>query len=459
MTVAAATAALAAGAFVGTGSPASAGSISGSLYVDGNSGPARWANANSGDSRANAIRTYIASQPMGKWFTSNNPSTTGSEARAYVDAANAAGKIPVAVLYVIPKRDCSQYSGGGATSVDNYRQVVDAFAGGLGSRTVIVILETDALALTTCLSSQELTDRNNMLKYAIQKIKSSNSQAKVYLDAGHSAWNPPADAARRLNDAGVQQSDGFFSNVSNFRTTADEINFGKQVLAQLNNGNLHQIIDTSRNGNGAYNNPGDSEAWCNPPGRKIGQYPTLNTGESTVDAFLWVKIPGESDGSCKGYPSAGTFSIDYAYGLLQGVNPPQQTWEPTTTTTTTTTTTSTSQPPTDTWTPPTTTKKPPKTVKYKTVKKCRVGKNGKQTCKWITKKKNAVDPAAAVAKGSCTAATTVSAWPGGYAATVTVTASKALSSWSVTSGSAKAAGGALAAGASTSVTLVGLATP
>ncbi len=35
-----------------------------------------------------------------------------------------------------------------------------------------------------------------------------------------------------------------------------------------------------------------------------------------ADALLWVKPPGESDGTCRpGEPSAGTFWVDYALGL------------------------------------------------------------------------------------------------------------------------------------------------
>ncbi len=74
------------------------------------------------------------------------------------------------------------------------------------------------------------------------------------------------------------------------------------------------IIDTSRNGHGPlngaqyaaapYNQPSDVQAkltsgnWCNPPGAGLGLRPTANTGVALVDAYLWVKIPGESDGSC-----------------------------------------------------------------------------------------------------------------------------------------------------------------
>ncbi|NUO57956.1 MAG: endoglucanase, partial [Hamadaea sp.] len=102
-----------------------------------------------------------------------------------------------------------------------------------------------------------------------------------------------------------------FSNVSNFRTTADEIAYDRQVLDALGGpASLGAVIDTSRNGAGA---PADGE-WCDPSGRKLGRAPTLATGEARIDAYLWVKLPGESDG-CKGRP--GTFTASYAYDLAR----------------------------------------------------------------------------------------------------------------------------------------------
>ena len=68
------------------------------------------------------------------------------------------------------------------------------------------------------------------------------------------------------------------------------------------NEDWHFVIDTSRNGNGPHGND-----WCNPPGRALGEPPTCDTGEEKCDAFLWIKIPGESDGTGNGGPRAGRF--------------------------------------------------------------------------------------------------------------------------------------------------------
>ena len=76
----------------------------------------------------------------------------------------------------------------------------------------------------------------------------------------------------------------------------------------------HFVIDTSRNGQGPnnmsayagapYNQPSSvisalqSGNWCNPPGAGLGLTPTANTGVALLDAYLWVKTPGQSDGQC-----------------------------------------------------------------------------------------------------------------------------------------------------------------
>jgi endoglucanase len=74
------------------------------------------------------------------------------------------------------------------------------------------------------------------------------------------------------------------------------------------------VIDTSRNGRGTLDTdpyaaaPYDQSAsviatlnagdWCNPPGAGAGLRPTASTGVPLVDAYLWIKVAGESDGSC-----------------------------------------------------------------------------------------------------------------------------------------------------------------
>jgi endoglucanase len=62
------------------------------------------------------------------------------------------------------------------------------------------------------------------------------------------------------------------------------------------------VVDTSRNGLGAWKPPAgtypDAQDWCNPPARGVGVRPTVKSGVPLVDAYLWVKTIGDSDGTC-----------------------------------------------------------------------------------------------------------------------------------------------------------------
>ncbi|MFE8993807.1 glycoside hydrolase family 6 protein [Streptomyces collinus] len=271
-----------------------------------------WVRSHSGDARHAVIASRIAEQPAAVWFADYSPDTVTARVAAVTSGGAALGRVPVLVPYAIPGRDCGGHSQGGAPGLDAYDAWIDRFAAGLGLGEVIVVLEPDSLAQAECLSAGERADRFASLARAGRALKAANPRARVYFDAGHSGWNAPGKQAAWLRQAGAaspESSDGIFSNVSNFHTTADEMAYDRRVLDALGGpASLGAVIDTSRNGNGA---PADGE-WCDPAGRKLGRTPTLGTGEARIDAYLWVKLPGESDG-CKGRP--GTFTASYAYDL------------------------------------------------------------------------------------------------------------------------------------------------
>ncbi|MEW2614966.1 glycoside hydrolase family 6 protein [Streptomyces sp. NPDC047880] len=286
--------------------------VPGRLYRHPDSQVLEWVRSHSGDPRHAVIASRIAEQPAAVWFADHSPQTVTARVAAVTSGGAATGRVPVLVPYAIPGRDCGGHSQGGAPGLDAYDAWIDLFAAGLGSGEVIVVLEPDSVAQAECLSAAERADRFASLARAGRVLKAANPRARVYFDAGHSGWNAPGKQAAWLRQAGAaspEMSDGIFSNVSNFHTTADEIAYDRQVLDALGGpAGLGAVIDTSRNGNGA---PADGE-WCDPAGRKLGRTPTLNTGAPRIDAYLWVKLPGESDG-CKGRP--GTFTASYAYDL------------------------------------------------------------------------------------------------------------------------------------------------
>lgn len=261
---------------------------------------------------AEALRK-VASQPQADWFGDWNPtSTVTSTVSSRVGQITSAGGYPVLVAYNIPMRDCSSYSGGGATSPDAYRAWIKAFKAGIGTRKAAVVLEPDALPQIGCLSTTDQQTRLTLLKEATQTLATGGNVA-VYLDAGNAGWIAPKTMASRLSKAGVAYARGFSLNVSGYGWTADQVAYGRQVAPHI--GWKRFVVDTSRNGAGPAT--GIVEAWCNPPDRALGARPTAATGDVIVDAYLWVKHPGESDGTCKGGPTAGSWWREQAVGLAQ----------------------------------------------------------------------------------------------------------------------------------------------
>lgn len=283
-----------------------------SLYVDPSSNAAREAAALRTVDPARAVLfDKIAGQSQADWVGDWVPAAElAANVNARIGTIVAAGAVPVFVSYAIPLRDCGSYSAGGISTPEGYRAWVRELANGIGGRKVAIILEPDALAQISCLTAVQQQDRLDLLAGAVATLTASG--ASVYVDAGHSAWVPSETIAARLQAAGVSGARGFSLNVSNFQPTTNEIAYGTQLAEQL--GGKAFVVDTSRNGLGPYDG---AESWCNPPGRALGGRPSTSTGVSGLDALLWVKRPGESDGTCRGGPSAGTWWPDYTAGLAE----------------------------------------------------------------------------------------------------------------------------------------------
>lgn len=214
------------------------------------------------------------------------------------------------------------------------------------------------------------------LNAAVDRIK-EQPNAAVYLDGTHSGWLGVGDLSDRLIKAGVERADGFFVNVSNYQEQRKLEKYGtwtsqclylaeqrdwwnvawcgsqyfpanpadfdtwvltdQQYVQQYADAGLampppsemrHFVVDTSRNGLGPWtppadHPPGDPQDWCNPPDRGLGLRPTTATYSPLIDAYLWVKIPGESDGECTRWAPGG--GIDPVRGHA---DPPAGVWFP-----------------------------------------------------------------------------------------------------------------------------------
>jgi len=278
------------------------------LYVNPDSAAARAAESSATAAQAEAAG-IIAAQPTGIWLTPEKMPIDRVRDEVGASMADSATALPIFVIYGITDRDCggsdanAGQSAGGLTPAQ-YLTWVEQIAAGIGKGRAIVILEPDSIALSVACTDPE--GRLRLVSRALDRLDASG--AIVYLDGGHSDWLPARQMAELLRTAGVDRARGFATNVSNTQTTEAEHAYAARVSAVL--GGSHAVIDTSRNGSGP---PADGE-WCNPPGVTLGERPKPIT-DDLLDAVLWMKPPGESDGRCNGGPPAGDWWAGQAVAL------------------------------------------------------------------------------------------------------------------------------------------------
>lgn len=249
--------------------------------------------------------SLLANTPTGIWQSASSDINTFS---TKINQARKNNQIPIVVLYAVPNIGCGN---SGKSSVETYLQWLKQRAKVLDGTESIVILEPDSVAMYYCLNSTQLATRKSALNSAISEL--SKTDAKIYVDAGHSSWQGVDKMVSNLNTLNMGLADGISVNVSNFQTNSSSEEYVLSILDRLKNDKLTGVIDTSRNGNG----PKDGQ-WCNPLGRKIGTKSVLN-GNSRIAGYLWIKVPGESDGSgndCNNGTKEGTFWQDYALDLV-----------------------------------------------------------------------------------------------------------------------------------------------
>ena len=266
----------------------------------------------------------LAEQPTATWIAiPDNPYPAVEEISR---AAAAEDELPVLVAYNVPGRDCGSYSAGGAAGVDAYLSWVGSFAAALGDRPAVVVLEPDAVpqALAGC-EGVDPAARYQLLAQAVE-ILDRQPETRIYLDAGNASWVDDLPAlAEALRRSGVHRADGFALNVSNYETTEASADYGLELSRELEEGapegtpTAHFLVDTSRNGAGPPEDAAGGEGrWCNPPDREVGAPPTTSPDLERVDALLWVKQPGDSDGTCAGGPPAGQWWPQMALELVDG---------------------------------------------------------------------------------------------------------------------------------------------
>jgi len=297
---------------------------------------------------------------------------------ANIQALNAAGASPPVmgafVVYDLPDRDCAALASNGEYSianngVANYKSYIDAIVAIVKKYpkvNIALIIEPDSLAnLVTNLSVSKCANAEAAYKqcvqYAITQLNIAN--VSMYLDAGHAGWlgwsaniGPAATLFASIYKAAGSPARvrGLATNVANYNawsiascpsytqgdSNCDEEDYINALAPLLVSAGYpaHFVTDTSRSGV----QPTSQQAWgdwCNVAGTGFGIRPSANTGNSLLDAFVWIKPGGECDGTSdtssacydahcgladalKPAPEAGTWFQAYFAQLLANANPP-----------------------------------------------------------------------------------------------------------------------------------------
>jgi endoglucanase len=285
---------------------ASASSIfAGGLYVQPDSAAAIAAGSLHGAEKRAA--KYIAKRSVAVWL---GDWATGRTLVSYIErnlaAAKKQKKTAVFVTYAIPNRDCGGHSAGGLSAA-GYSRWTKLVAKTLKGERAVVLVEPDSLSTLDICPAGTSEQRIPLLRTAAKAF--SKAHVPSYLDGGTSSQllNPDV-MAQRLKSAGISSARGFFTNVANYRTTAEEKGWAASLSPKV--GNAHYVIDVSRNGRGY------AGEWCNAPGAGLGADPRVVKHDKRLDALLWVKTPGASDGTCNGGPAAGAWFPSYAQSLV-----------------------------------------------------------------------------------------------------------------------------------------------
>jgi cellulose 1,4-beta-cellobiosidase len=255
------------------------------------------------------------------------------------------------VIYDVPDRDCSALASNGeilcadqacTAGIQQYEtQYIDPIVTifkKYPSLQLVSIVEPDSLPnlatnMDVAKCQQAQTAYVTCIAYAIKQLATIPNMA-MYLDAAHGGWLGWANNMQKfvpivkqvLTEAGgISLINGFATNTANYQplaniaSTSDPCKLSSEGNQCINEAKYIQfmsqqmeaggitgmtyVTDTSRNGVPAcrtdQNQP--CSQWCNIKNSGLHIKPTTDTSSTGVgdliDAFLWIKVPGESDGT------------------------------------------------------------------------------------------------------------------------------------------------------------------
>eukprot|EP01084_Bolivina_argentea_P287716 493693_1 len=279
--------------------------------------------------------------------------TTVLEGAMAQQKSNGTKVIVQIIIYDVPDRDCSALASNGeivcadstcSAGIQTYQtKYIDPIVSLLKNYpdlTISAIIEPDSLPnLATNMGVQKCQQAQNAymtaIPYAIKQL-ATLPNVYQYVDAAHGGWLGWPNNMQKFvtiisqvlqTAGGVNTIRGFISNTANYQplgsvssnydpcqlstqynqcvNEAKYIQFMSQQMSNTGISNKGYLTDTSRNGvpNAREHQEscgGPCCEWCNIANAGFGKFPstsTSSTGLNIIDAFVWAKVPGESDGT------------------------------------------------------------------------------------------------------------------------------------------------------------------
>ena len=262
------------------------------------------------------LMAKIALRPLsiwaGQWYPDDYAGTVAQEIIQDTSAGNPDVLSQVAIFRLDPWEGGACPGGSwGAGDQRSYRTWINQFAAGIGNSRVALILQPD-LPFALCAPSPVPLQ---LVSYAANKFTALR-HTTVYIDIGAAEWASVSQAASLLQRAGIRHSRGFALNVTQYGSTALELEYGGQLVHALAAAGIpgkHFVINTDENGApflaGQYPGDANEARTCNSPHDRIcvtlGIPPTTNVASprwglgaadraiaaKDADAYLWAGRP------------------------------------------------------------------------------------------------------------------------------------------------------------------------
>jgi endoglucanase len=267
--------------------------------------------------QAQKLLGRIALRPRTTWFGSWI-SDAGAQRTAARYIENVTGGDPnvmaqIAIFRVDPWEFAACHHPPTADQQASYYNWINAFAAGIGSSRVALVLQPD-LPFALCAPRRGQVALN-LVKYAAAQF-GALPHTTVYIDVGAADWPTVKQAVYLLRAAGVKYARGFALNATHYDSNASELEYGAQVSAALAKAGIrgkHFVINTAENGvpwkywqyHGRHDNPRVCRNPRDWPCMTLGAPPTWHVtnrrwglppdarriAARLCDAFLWIGRP------------------------------------------------------------------------------------------------------------------------------------------------------------------------